>query len=168
MSGNPSQNEFAISVAGNEDAGAVCEILEEAAAWLRDSGDELWRPEDLVRDEIASDVSAGLYRKAVAGDEIAGCYRFQTEDPEYWDDVPHDDSGFIHRVAVKRQFAGFGLAAAMIDAAKKEARVLGKRYLRLDCADRPKLRAVYERQGFRFHSMKSRDPYTVARYEFEL
>ena len=162
------QYDFSISTACGEDYVAVAEILEEAATWLRQNGEELWRPEDLRRDGIASDVSAGIYRKAVTGGELAGCYRFQTEDPEYWDDVPHRDSAFIHRVAVRRRFAGCGLAAMMIDAAKDEARALGKRFLRLDCADRPKLRAVYERQGFRFHSMKSRDPYTVARYEFEL
>jgi len=109
-----------------------------------------------------------MYRFAVIGGERAGCFRFQTEDLEFWDDVPHEDSAFIHRVAVRREYAGLGVAKAMIDAAKEEARSLGKRYLRLDCADRPKLRAVYESQGFVFHSIKEREPFRVARYQFEL
>lgn len=168
MNGITPNEIFTFGPAGPEDSGEIAAVLEEAASWLRERGEELWRREDLGIEEIIHDVAAGLYRKAVEGDEIAGCYRFQTEDAEYWDDVPHYDSAFIHRVAVKRRFAGRGLAQAMIDAAKDEARSMGKRYLRLDCADRPKLRTVYERQGFRFHSMKRRDPYEVARYEFEL
>lgn len=168
MNGPDPQHDFSISIAAPEDSVTVCEILEEAAAWLRAKGDELWRPADLDPAGITADVEAGMYRKAIADGVIAGCYRFQTEDMEYWDDVPHENSAFIHRVAVRRRFAGTGLSETMIGAAKVEARSLGKRYLRLDCADRPKLRAVYERQGFRFHSIKVREPYKVARYEFEL
>ncbi len=109
-----------------------------------------------------------MYRLAYLGSECAGCFRFQTEDMEFWDDVPHEDSAFIHRVAVRRKFSGQGVSKFMIDRAKDEARSLGKRYLRLDCADRPRLRAVYEREGFVFHSIKVREPFSVARYQFEL
>ncbi|MDH3494897.1 MAG: GNAT family N-acetyltransferase, partial [Acidobacteriota bacterium] len=89
-------------------------------------------------------------------------------DPEYWDDVPHEDSSFVHRVAVRRKYAGKGLARKMIEWAKNRARDEGKRFLRLDCADRPKLREVYEKMGFIFHSVKRRSPYNVIRYEFDL
>lgn len=46
---------------------------------------------------------------------------------------------------------------------------LGLRYLRLDCeASRARLRALYERIGFRFHSNKLVGPYFVARYEYDV
>jgi hypothetical protein len=46
---------------------------------------------------------------------------------------------------------------------------LGRRYLRLDCeASRTRLRAVYERIGFRFHSDKQVGSYFIARYEYDV
>ncbi|MEH2214010.1 MAG: hypothetical protein V7K84_25930, partial [Nostoc sp.] len=42
-------------------------------------------------------------------------------------------------------------------------------YLRLDCdASRPRLRAVYERFGFRHHSDKQVGAYFVSRYEYKI
>lgn len=154
--------------AGAGDIETVSEILTEAAQWIEGEGMKLWELEELLPKAVKEDVSAGMYRLAMIGTRAAGCYRFQTEDMEFWDDVPHSDSAFVHRVAVKREFAGKRIAQAMLDHAKSEARTLGKRYLRLDCADRPKLRGVYEREGFEFHSIRQREPFPVARYQFRL
>jgi hypothetical protein len=53
--------------------------------------------------------------------------------------------------------------------AKARAMTLGRTYLRLDTeASRVRLRAVYERFGFRYHSDWRYGPYLVARYEIEL
>lgn len=154
--------------AGPADTETVSAVLAEAAQWIAGEGMKLWEPEEVAPDAVKEDVAAGMYRLAFSVGEVAGCYRFQTEDEEFWDDVPHTDSAFVHRVAVKREFAGRGVAQAMLDDAKREARALGKRYLRLDCADRPKLRRVYEREGFEFHSIRQREPFPVARYQFRL
>ena len=44
---------------------------------------------------------------------------------------------------------------------------LGRAYLRLDCAhDRIRLREVYERFGFAWHSDRQVGPFHVARYEY--
>jgi GNAT superfamily N-acetyltransferase len=109
-----------------------------------------------------------MFWLAKSDGEIAGCIRFQTEDLEYWGDVPHADSAFVHRVAVKRKFASKGISIAMLDWAKDRARSLGKEYLRLDCDQRKPLCDFYESQGFVFNSEKIRIPYTVNRYEFKL
>ncbi|HUF04508.1 MAG TPA: GNAT family N-acetyltransferase [Aridibacter sp.] len=158
-----------IRKAVESDTGTVSSILTEAADWLISKGEKLWERDELDPDSVAGQVSSGMFRLAYVDGEAAGCYRFQESDEEYWDDVPHRDSAFIHRVAVRRKFAGRGISTAMIEAAKDEARSIGKRLLRLDCrAESERLRAVYERQGFKFHSLKKREPYTVARYDFEL
>jgi hypothetical protein len=53
--------------------------------------------------------------------------------------------------------------------AASRAKALGKRYLRLDTdASRPKLRQLYERFGFEFHSFRQVGPYYVARYQYPL
>jgi GNAT superfamily N-acetyltransferase len=146
----------------------IADILNAAAEWLIKKGEKLWELSDLTVEKIRPDIEEGKYWVATKDGEIAGCIRYQNADPEYWDDVPHEDSAFVHRVAVKRHFAGQDLPRRMIDWAKEKARSEGKKYLRLDCADRPKLRAVYEKMGFIYHSKKERSPYYVIRYECDL
>jgi hypothetical protein len=49
---------------------------------------------------------------------------------------------------------------------EKQAAAWGCSQFRLDCdSRRPKLRALYEGLGFRFHSERRVGAYTVARYE---
>jgi GNAT superfamily N-acetyltransferase len=146
----------------------VSEVLQEAANWLIEKGEKLWEPSELAPEKIKSQVESGIFWLAKIEGETVGCLRFQTEDKEYWDDVPHFDSAFVHRVAVKRSYAGKGVAAAMLDWAKNRAKSLGKIYLRLDCGKREKLCRFYESEGFEFHSEKTRNPYPVVRYEYKL
>jgi GNAT superfamily N-acetyltransferase len=87
----------------------------------------------------------------------------------FWPDVLQAESAFIHRLAVKRDFAGGHVSSALLQWAVERTRSLGRRYLRLDCvASRPRLRAIYERFGFRHHSDKQVGPYFVSRYEYEV
>jgi GNAT superfamily N-acetyltransferase len=66
----------------------------------------------------------------------------------------------------RRAFKGRGVARALLAWAKAHARAQGRGLLRLDCdANRPKLRALYESCGFRFHSYREVGPYYVSRYE---
>ncbi len=150
------------------DAEVVSSILQEAADWLIEKDQKLWEINDLSIDKLGEHVEKGMFWLAKVGDEFAGCIRYQVSDLEYWDDIPHQDSAFVHRVAVRRKFAGQGISAKMIEWAKAKAKSEGKKYLRLDCANREKLRKVYEGFGFKFHSLKEREPYLVVRYEFDL
>jgi GNAT superfamily N-acetyltransferase len=75
----------------------------------------------------------------------------------------------VHRLAIRRACAGQGISTALLEWAVDRARTLGKRYLRLDCdADRPRLRAFYERFGFRLHSYRQVGSYYVSRYELQI
>lgn len=157
-----------IEQARPEQAEIVAVILREAANRLIERGEKLWSVEYLTAESLREHIENEMYWLAKVGDEYAGCFRYQTEDAEYWDDVPHADSAFIHKVAVANKYTGRGISKAMIDFAKEKARREGKKYLRLDCALRENLRRVYENQGFVFHSEKQKNPYPVARYEFAL
>lgn len=159
---------ISIEQAQPEDAEKIVEILCEAAAWLEEKGVPLWNRDWITLDKIAPQVEAGMFWLAKIGGESAGCVRYQTSDEEYWDDVPHADSAFIHRLAVRRKFAGQSVSKSLIEWAREKAGREGKTYLRLDCADRASLRAVYEKQGFVFHSVKKKEPYPVVRYELSL
>ena len=129
----------------------------------------MWRAGELSPDRIAADVLRGDYFVAEAGDEIAGTVKFQLQDKIFWPDVPADESAFVHRLAVRRSYAGGNISGILLRWAADRARSFHRRFLRLDCeAARPRLRAVYERFGFRYHSNRQVGPYLVARYEYEL
>jgi GNAT superfamily N-acetyltransferase len=159
-----------IRQAAPDDAHAVTAILVEAARWVEElDGTTMWVEGELAGDRVASEVDAGLFFIAERDGNAAGAVRFQLEDEVFWPDLDRDDSAFVHRLAVRRPYAGQGISTALLQWAADHARSLGKNYLRLDCdADRVRLRDVYERFGFRLHSFRQVGAYYVARYELLL
>lgn len=158
---------LSIRQAIERDTEKVAEVLREAAQWLEQNGMAMWRADELVPLRIANDVETGHFFIAECDGEAAGVIKFQLEDREFWPDVPQVESAFVHRLAVKRRFAGGVISSALLRWAVERARSLGRAYLRLDCeASRPKLRAVYEDFGFVHHSDRQVGPYFVSRYEY--
>jgi GNAT superfamily N-acetyltransferase len=151
-----------------QDVKVVSDILGEAARWLDQRGMSLWKVGELSPTNIADDVNASLFFLAECNGEAAGTVKFQLEDLVFWPDMLQEESAFIHRLAVKRDFDGGRVSSVLLRWAVERTRSLGRRYLRLDCeASRPRLRAIYERFGFRHHSDKQVGPYFVSRYEYE-
>jgi len=153
-----------------DDAAPVAAVLVEAAQWVqRLDGSVMWVEGELADDRVAAEVDEGLFFVAECDGELAGAVRFQLQDQLFWPDLETRDSAFVHRLAVRRSHAGRGVSTALLQWAAERARSLEKRYLRLDCdADRPRLRDLYERFGFRLHSFRQVGAYYVARYELPL
>jgi GNAT superfamily N-acetyltransferase len=161
--------QLAIRQATPDDTQLISDILLEAARWLRREGMPMWRDDELLPERLSEDVAAGSFFIGEIASEAVATIRFQCIDPAFWPDVPADESAFVHRIAVRRRLAGCGVSAALLRWAAERAQALGRRYLRLDCeASRPRLRAVYERFGFRHHSDRQVGPYFVSRYELLL
>jgi len=149
------------------DAAAIQQMLEEAARWVDALGEIMWDEGELSPDRVAREIAAGQFFIAEVEGDAAGAVRFQLEDRLFWPDLIEPDSAFIHRLVVRRSYKGGGVSTALLSWAVSHARARGRRYLRLDCdASRPKVRAVYERFGFRFHSFRQVGAYYVARYEY--
>jgi GNAT superfamily N-acetyltransferase len=160
---------FTIRQAAAADAALVSGILREAAQWLIERGDPLWRDDELRPERIAADVERGLYFLAANADEAIATFRFQLEDPEFWPDLPAGEAAYVHRLAVRRSAAGAGVSLLLLQWALERTRALARPYLRLDTeASRLRLRAVYERFGFRHHSDRQVGPYYVARYQYRV
>ena len=155
-----------------DDTAALVETLIEAASWVEGlDGTTMWVEGELAVARVGAEAAAGLFAVAVAEADgsIAGAIRFQLEDQLFWPDLDGRDSAFVHRLAVRRTHAGRGISTELLHWAVDRARSLGKRYLRLDCdADRTRLRALYERFGFRLHSYRQVGSYYVSRYELPL
>ena len=132
------------------DASIALEIMREAASWLIQIGKPLWRLDNrcLNRKSSTGITKDDIYVGWVAN-EAAAVMILQWKDPNLW---PHakDDSGFIHKLCVRRRFAGSDVSRQMVAWAEQEVRRRGKEYLRLDCAgDCQKLCSFYESLGFR-------------------
>jgi GNAT superfamily N-acetyltransferase len=149
------------------DARVVSDILNEAARWLAEEGNPMWKADELEPGRIAADVGQGLFFLADSAGTPAGTVKFQLEDRLFWPDQRQEEAAYVHRLAIRRRFAGTGVSAAILRWAAGRARELGRPYLRLDCeANRPRLRAFYEAFGFRYHSDRHVGPYHVSRYEY--
>lgn len=141
-------------------------LLLDAAAWVDALGVVMWEEGELAHERVAADVAAGQFFVAEVAGAAAGAVRFQVDDQLFWPDMPAGDAAFVHRLVVSRTFKGRGVSQALLAWAAARARVLGMRYLRLDCdANRRKLRSLYERFGFQFHSFRQVGSYYVARYQ---
>ena len=153
-----------------DDTAALVDTLTEAADWVeRLDGTTMWVEGELERARVSDEAAAGQFVVAEADGRIVGAIRFQLEDRLFWPDLDGSDSAFVHRLAVRRTHAGRGISTELLQWSVDRARSLGKRYLRLDCdADRMRLRALYERFGFRLHSYRQVGAYYVSRYELRL
>jgi GNAT superfamily N-acetyltransferase len=151
------------------DVETVSSILLEAARWLEHRGTPMWRDSELTPDRITKDVTEGLLFLGENRGEAIATIKFQLADQEFWPDVPEGESAYIHRLAVRRRFAGRGVSAALMSWAVDQAASLGLQYVRLDCeASRMRLREVYERFGFVHHSDRQGGPYFVSRYQLRI
>ena len=145
------------------------EILTEAARWLIERGQPLWKPEDLTPERLAPEARAGVLYLGHLADKAVATIKLQHEDQVFWPDAAPGDSAFVHRLAVRRRVAGTGVAEALLAWAMSRARSDGRRWLRLDCsADHPGLARYYEGQGFERHSKGSLGRWRFLRYQKRL
>ncbi len=159
-----------IRPATSADADAIVDTLTEAARWVEElDGTIMWVEGELEDERIRAEAGAGMFVVGEVDGRVAGAMRFQLEDRLFWPDIDDADSAFVHRLAVRRAFAGQGVSTALLELGVDRARTLGKRFLRLDCdAERSRLRAFYERFGFRLHSYRQVGSYYVSRYELQI
>ena len=158
-----------IEQARPEEAATVAAVLREAAQWIAAEGRPLWTATDIAPERIRRDTEAGGYFIARNGGEVAGVVRLDLEDPHFWPEIESGSSVFVHKLAVRRAWAGQGVPAALLGFAREHARGLGRPWLRLDCvADRAPLRRLYEGFGFSLHSEIRKQSGAFARYELPL
>jgi GNAT superfamily N-acetyltransferase len=158
-----------IEQAPPDDAQTVAAVLTEAAQWLAADGRPLWSAADTGLERVQRDTDAGRYFIAREDGEVAGVVRIDLEDPFFWPEIESGSSAFVHKLAVRRRWAGHGVSTALLGFAREHALGLGRLHLRLDCvADRAPLRSLYEGFGFSLHSEIRKGTTSFARYELPL
>ena len=127
----------------------VLGILGEAAEWLASRGiPDQWKPGSFSRESFLDQIRRREVYLAGLGEEVVGTITLQWTDETFWKEAA-PDAGYVHKLAVKRAFAGRGLGLRMLEWAARQASTAGKKYLRLDCvADNKRICEYYERAGF--------------------
>jgi GNAT superfamily N-acetyltransferase len=124
-------------------------IIREAATWAAARGIDVWAPLEIREEAFEASARKAELLIGFADTTPAATMLLQTEDPVYWPNEAPASALYLHKVAVRRSFAGQGWLARLIDFAVVEANSAGIPRLRLDTILRPKLRSMYEQHGFR-------------------
>ena len=140
--------ELLIRQAVPDDLDTAVQVITEVSAWL--AGKDISWLLDFP----------GPFKKRIAQGEVylaylndwkalTGTVSLSREpDPELWSSYP-GQARYVHRLAVRRKFAGGGIGAALLDLAGYVAATEGIPWLRLDCSkDNQALQSYYLNQGF--------------------
>lgn len=124
-------------------------ILAEAAAWIATQGIEQWPEGGFPEEQTARRIRQGSVHLAfVSGEPVATITLDRWADPEFWDE-PNGECGYVHRLAVRRSWAGRGIGKALLDWAGWRVAQDGGKWVRLDCMrDNERLHDFYRRLGF--------------------
>lgn len=151
------------------DVDSAIHIMKEVAQWCEDTGKNMWKAEELSPEILRIGIEADNFYVGRVGDDNASAMILQWHDPLFWPEIEYGESGFIHKLCVRRIHSGKGLSGKMIDYAMEECRKNGARYLRLDTGwSRKKLRQLYESLGFVKVGKKTVRGKDYALYEMKL
>lgn len=125
-------------------------IMKEVATRGRSIGYRVWLDEWLTPEELLSDeVLVENFCVGQVDGIDASCMILQWSDSEWWPEAQCNEAGYIHKLCVRREFAGKGIPIEMIEYAKAQCREKGIKYLRLDTGwDEERMKQIYTDLGF--------------------
>lgn len=135
-----------------EDIPIIEDILLDAIKWMRHNKlENMWDEHNSKWECLSKKYKICEFYICYIDNQPAGCVAITDCDKTYWPEIIPGKSLFLHKLAVKRRFAGKGISIELIKYAKMVA-INRKIYtIRLDCnKDRKKLRTFYEKQGFKY------------------
>lgn len=140
-----------IKQADENDIPAIEQILSDAVLWMRKNQlQNQWTEESIKWSSLSKDYRIDDFYIDLENGIPAGCMAVTDLDLKYWPQIPCGQSLYIHKLAVKRMFAGKGISRKLIDSDKNLALTNSIDSLRLDCnLQRRKLMTLYENEGFK-------------------
>lgn len=145
-------DEYRFTTGDSEEA---ISIMKEATQWLIDEGKLMWRIEELNRECLKNPAEEYIVMYNKEGVGVAAML-LSFHDPFFWPDIQAGVSGFIHKLAIRRNYAGKGLANKLIEHAVSICIKRGVDAIRLDCdPHRTGLCRFYEEAGFSLINLKT-------------
>lgn len=129
-------------------------LMAETNAWTKEkTGEFLWNPLEItlpwIQEHFPSFDAQNIIT-AYEGEELAGMAFIVDYDPVFWPDEARGAAWYLHRLCVRRSYAGKGVSHAIVRHCAEIAQGYGASHFRLDTrADSPKLCQLYESMGFR-------------------
>ncbi len=137
-----------VRLARRDEAAAAVAIWREAALWLIGLGQPLWTLDQFDEAFGAELAGAGQLALGFDRDQPVAAMTIQDEDRLFWPEDARGSALYLHKLAVRRDFAGQGWSWRLIDWAGLCAGERALPLLRLDSAPRPGLIRLYEGCGF--------------------
>ena len=141
------KKQLSISVGAVDEA---IKVIREVTKWLIYIEKPLWKLEDITKEKLLKDCKEEEFHVIKVDNDVAGAMILKWNDPFFWSNIKQGQSGFIHKLSVRRKYSGTGISEKMIEYAAEECRRRNVDFLRLDCAgDRKELCSFYEKIGFK-------------------
>jgi GNAT superfamily N-acetyltransferase len=156
-----------IKQANENDILTIEGILLDAVIWMKKSKlQNQWNEDSIKWDSLSKNYQINDFYINYQNRVPAACIAITDLDTKYWPKISQGKSLYIHKLAVKREFAGKGISKELINFAKNLSLKSDINSLRLDCNfQRNKLRMLYENEGFIYAGKKvSENNYDMALY----
>jgi ribosomal protein S18 acetylase RimI-like enzyme len=152
------------------EAELAVQIMREVAQWCIDIGKPMWALEELTQEKLLSGpLSSVNFVVARFDGSPAASMILQWHDPAFWPAVKENESAFIHKLCVRRNFAGRNLSTKMVGYAVSESKKKLIEYVRLDTDfANPRLCSLYEGMGFVKAGRKRVNGRDYALYELQV
>jgi acetyltransferase (GNAT) family protein len=140
--------DFDIGFAVAADVEDILGLMREGSAWMLAKGCPAWNLASLTPAMAAPFVARSEFIAARAGREIVGACTLTRADPDFWPEDPPGAAAYIHKLAVRRTFAGGRVSSLLVDHCRGLALGWDCRALKLDC--HPILNSLYRGLGFTY------------------
>ncbi len=131
------------------DVDTAINIMKEVATWGSSIGLNLWKVEQLTRERLMVNVLEDDFYVGKVSGNTACCMMLQWSDNFFWPNSKENEAGYVHKLCVRREYAGLGLPGKMIEYAIEQCKRRDIKYLRLDTGwNNEKLCNLYKSLGF--------------------
>lgn len=126
-------------------------IMREVSLWGQAKGLRVWPLDWLTPEELLTpDAPPESFCVGCLDGKAAGCMILQWQDREWWPDAPYGQAAYIHKLCVRRPFAGMGIPERFLDYTREVCLRQGIPFIRLDTGlQEQKVRDIYLKLGFR-------------------
>jgi ribosomal protein S18 acetylase RimI-like enzyme len=153
-----------VRLATPDDVPLVAEMLDEATAFVATFGFDQWQV-PFPRDELQQRVRRRELYLVEVDHEPAATFTLLWDDPFFWGERP-PDAVYLHKLAVRRSFAGRRLGERIVEWVDATAAAAGRAFVRLDTQrDDPGIRNYYERLGFEYRGERRHPRFPAVLYE---
>jgi GNAT superfamily N-acetyltransferase len=127
-----------------------CDVLMDATSWFERNGERVWSRRSLSPHALLSKYRLDeLYLAYLGDDPVAAMIMNNRCDWPVIGDSERRNSLFVHKIAVKRNYAGLGLSQQLLQWARAHCLQSGHQLLMLTCdCQSPKLRQHWQTLGF--------------------